>query len=91
MPSTQQPGDGKAARQNIGGVITLVQEGRFTMLCDDGVYRLFLLAHDCPADQPDLEQAMRENTHIAVACDAAKNLIAARARHIYRDRTGPGA
>ena len=87
----QQPDDGKPAGQNIGGVITLVQEGRFTMFCDDGLYRLFLLARDCPAEQPDLEQAMRERTHIAVAADAAENLIAARARHIYRDRTGPGA
>lgn len=90
MARIQHPGDGTAGRHTISGVITLVQEDRFTLFCDDGVHRLFLLAPGCPADLPGIETAMRRKMHVAVACDQPPDLIAARAHHIYQTDSGSG-
>lgn len=91
MPIFRRYRNGQAGPYMLRGVITLVQEDRFTLQSDDGSYRLFLLAHDCPTDAGELEQAMRRRTRIAVACDEAGEVIAAQARRIYQADDQPGA
>ncbi len=84
MPIFRRQRNGQAGPHMVRGVITLVQEDRFTLQCDDGGYRLFLLAHDCPTDLAELEEAMRRQTCVAVACEEAGDVIAAQAHRIYR-------
>ncbi len=91
MPITRRQGNGQADPQILRGVITLVQEDRFMLQCDDGSYRLFLLAHDCPAEGTELQQAMRRQVRVVVACDEAGGVIAARARRLYLADDQPGA
>ena len=76
--------NGKAGPDRVGGVITVVQEDRFTLFCDDGRYRLFLVSPHCPADLPELAQAMKRELHVVVEWKQAPELIAAEARRIYR-------
>ena len=84
MRTARRQHGGKPGHHRVEGVITLVQEDRFTLLCNDGTYRLFLLAHDCPADIGEVEAAMREQARVMVDCQAAEDLIAAQAHHVYR-------
>ena len=93
MRTARQPDGGKPGHHRVEGVITLMQEDRFTLLCNDGTYRLFLLAHDCPADIGELEAAMRDQARVVVDCEAAEDLIAAQAHHVYRaaEQTGTRA
>jgi hypothetical protein len=83
--------NGQAGPHQVRGVITLVQEDRFTLCCDDGSYRLFLLSPHCPADLPELEQAMRRELHVVVESRDAPDLIAAEATRIYQDDQGKRA
>ena len=53
------------------GVITVVQEHRFELLCDDGTRRHFTLAHDAPLGWNELLGLWREGAHVAVRHDAA--------------------
>jgi hypothetical protein len=53
------------------GVITVVQEHRFELLCDDGTRRHFTLAHDAPLGWNELLGLWREGARVAVQHDAA--------------------
>lgn len=76
--------NGKAGPERVRGVITVVQEDRFTLVGDDGVYRLFLLSPHCPAEPAELEHAMQRGQRVLVESEPAPALIAAEARRIYR-------
>jgi hypothetical protein len=52
------------------GVVTVVQEHRFALLCDDGTHRHFTLAHDAPLGWMELERLQREGCRVLVRHDA---------------------
>ena len=58
------------------GTITLVQEGRFQLDCDDGTKRLFILSHKAPLETDELAQLEREGAHVEVEYDDQPGLIA---------------
>ena len=58
------------------GTITVLQEGRFELACDDGVTRLFVLAHDAPLEADELARLKREGTRVEVEYDHDGRLIA---------------
>ncbi len=57
------------------GTITLVQEERFQLACDDGTTRLFVLAHDAPLEAGELAVLEREAARVAVDYDDPSGLI----------------
>ena len=58
------------------GTITLVQEERFQLDCDDGKKRLFILSHKAPLETDELAQLKREGAHVEVEYDDQPGLIA---------------
>jgi hypothetical protein len=56
------------------GVITLVQEERFQLACDDGVRRLFVLSHRLEPDR--LAALEREGARVAVDYEERPGIIA---------------
>ena len=51
------------------GTITVLQEERFQLACDDGVTRLFVLAHDAPLESDELARLKDEGARIEVDYD----------------------
>jgi hypothetical protein len=66
----------------VHGIITLVQEGRFQLEDFEGVRRLFVLAHDAPADQADLQALLMAERPVRVEFDDAEGLLALVARDL---------
>jgi hypothetical protein len=66
----------------VRGIITLAQEGRFQLEDAEGVRRLFVLAHDAPADQADLQALLAAGCPVRVAFDDAEDLLASVARDL---------
>lgn len=62
--------------QSAAGYLTLVQEERFQLACDDGGNKLFVLAHDAPLDVGELQELERRGAHLEVEFDDPANLIA---------------
>jgi len=60
----------------VAGTITVVQEERFQLACDDGVERLFILSHDAPLEAEELSRLKGEGVHVEVLYDDRSNLIA---------------
>lgn len=67
----------------VAGTITLVQEERFQLACDDGVKRLFILSHDAPLEAEELARLKREGAHVEVQYDDRPELIAHTAHGIH--------
>ncbi len=67
------------------GTITLVQEERFQLDCDDGVQRLFLLSHKAPLESDELAQLKREGTRVEVEYDDRPDLIAHTAHRLRKE------
>ena len=70
----------------VTGTITLVQEERFQLDCDDGVQRLFLLSHKAPVESDELAQLKRAGTRIEVEYDDRPDLIAHTAHCLRKER-----
>jgi hypothetical protein len=58
------------------GTITLVQEERFQLDCDDGTKRLFILSHKAPLESDELGRLKREGAHVEVEYDDRPGLLA---------------
>jgi hypothetical protein len=73
------------------GTITLVQEERFQLACDDGIQRLFVLAHDAPLEADELGRLHRESVPVEVEYDEPAGLVAHTAHSLRASpRTEPG-
>ena len=68
--------------RTMDGVITLVQESRFQMRDDHGVYHHFLLSHGAAAEPADLQPLQAREARIRVRYDKAPNLLAQVAHRI---------
>jgi hypothetical protein len=62
--------------QSVEGVITLVQEGRFTVLTDGGRVMHFLLAHDSSLEPQDLPLLKRDQRRVRVDFTEPSRLVA---------------
>ena len=70
------------------GTITLVQEERFQLDCDDGTKRLFILSHKAPLEADELAELKREGARVEVEYDDRPELIAHTA-HALRKEPAP--
>jgi translation initiation factor IF-1 len=66
------------------GTITLVQEERFQLACDDGTQRLFILAHDAPLEAGGLSRLHDEGAHVEVQYDDPVGLLAHTAHRLRK-------
>jgi hypothetical protein len=66
----------------LDGVVTIVQEGRFQLIDQNGVAHLFLLAHNAPPEPAQLAALQRNQVRVRVQYGAANGLIAHRATRI---------
>jgi hypothetical protein len=62
--------------QSVDGMVTIVQEGRFQLIDDDGVGHLFLLGHAAALDPEQLAPLQRDQTRVRVSYRYAPDLIA---------------
>lgn len=60
---------------SVQGVVTIVQEGRFQLLDDDGVGHLFLLGHSAAAEPEQLGALQRSQARVRVSYQSAPDLI----------------
>ncbi|WP_431271812.1 hypothetical protein [Dankookia sp. P2] len=58
------------------GRVSLVQEGRFQLVEDDGCSTLFVLSHAAAIEPQDLPALQRDSSRIAVRCYAAPGKVA---------------
>ena len=58
------------------GTITLIQEERFQLDCDDGIQRLFLLSHKAPLESDELARLKRGGVRVEVLYDDRPDLLA---------------
>jgi hypothetical protein len=66
----------------IRGTITLIQEERFQLDCDDGIQRLFLLSYKAPLEAEELAGLKRKGVRVEVLYDDRPDLIAHTAHDI---------
>lgn len=69
----------------VRGTITLVQEERFQLDCDDGVQRLFLLSHKAPLESDELARLKRDGVRVEVLYDDRPDLIAHTAHRLSQE------
>jgi hypothetical protein len=62
--------------QSAEGVITLVQEGRFALVKDDGRVMHFILAHDASLEPQDLPPLKRDQRRVRVDYTEPSRLVA---------------
>jgi len=67
------------------GTITVLQEERFQLACDDGVTRHFVLAHDAPLESDELARLKREAAIVEVEYDEASGLVAHAAHRVRQE------
>ena len=60
----------------VRGTITLIQEERFQLDCDDGIQRLFVLSHKAPLESDELARLKRDGVRVEVLYDDRPDLIA---------------
>ncbi len=64
------------------GIVTIVQEGRFSLTDDNGVSHLFILSHAAPEEPEQLAALQRRQARVRVRYEPAENLIGRVARSI---------
>ncbi len=69
----------------VRGTITLIQEERFQLDCDDGIQRLFLLSHKAPLETDELARLKRDGARVEVEYDDRPDLIAHTAHRLSRE------
>jgi hypothetical protein len=74
MPALQGP--------TLDGTVTIVQEGRFQLVDQNGVAHLFLLAYGASPEPSQLAALQRSQTRVRVRYGPAGDLIARRATRI---------
>lgn len=70
--------------QQMRGIITAVQEGRFQLRTPEGRTRLFELSHKAPVEPQDLPELYRAGADVVVSYRAADDLIANVAHDVTR-------
>ena len=68
--------------RTMEGLVTLVQESRFQMMDDRGVYHHFLLSHGAAAEPSDLGPLQARQARVRVRYEQAPNMIAQIAHRI---------
>jgi hypothetical protein len=68
--------------KSVTGIITVVAEGRFRMLGDDGAPRQFVLWHGAPLEPQDLPPLQRSQAHVRVHYEPSHRVIAGIAHDI---------
>jgi hypothetical protein len=63
--------------RTVDGIITLAQEGRFQLVSDQGIAKLFMLAHSAPIEPQDLPALVGSQARVTVTYDEPPDLIAA--------------
>ena len=67
------------------GTITVLQEERFQLACDDGVTRLFVLAHDAPLESDELARLKNAGARVQVDYDDDGRLVAHAAHRVGKE------
>jgi hypothetical protein len=62
--------------ETMTGVVTVVQEGRFRLVGDDGIPRQFVLSHRAKLEPQDLGPLQRDQAHVRVRYAKSRALIA---------------
>ena len=62
--------------QTMDGVVTVVQESRFQLMDDEGVYHHFLLSPSASAEPAELGPLQKRQARVRVRYNKASNLIA---------------
>jgi len=75
---------GGAGMQAIEGIITIVQEGRFSLTDRDGVSHQFELSHRAGAEPEQLPPLQRDQARVRVRYEPGENVIGFVARSIER-------
>ena len=73
--------------KSVEGVITLVQEGRFALVKDDGCVMHFLLAHAASLEPQDLPLLKRDQRRVRVDYTEPNRLVA-HVAHVLRTADG---
>lgn len=68
--------------QAMDGIVTIVQEGRFQLLDDDGVAHLFLLGHGAAVEPQQLAPLQKRQARVRVRYRPAPDLIGHQAQRI---------
>jgi hypothetical protein len=68
--------------QQIEGIVTVVQEGRFRLVTPDGRSKLFLLAPDADLEPQDLPALQRAQTPVVVHFTDADHILAGDAHRL---------
>ena len=76
-PGTFAPSGVEGNVETADGVITVVQEGRFKLVTDEGRVMHFMLAHDAALEPGDLPALARAQTRLRVGYTRPDHLIAA--------------
>lgn len=63
----------------------MLQEERFQLACDDGITRLFVLAHDAPLESDELARLKGDGARIEVEYDEEGGLIAHAAHRVRKE------
>ena len=69
----------------VRGTITLVQEERFQLACDDGVQRLFVLSHGAPLESDELAELKRDAVRVEVLYDEHPGVVAHAAHAVRKE------
>ena len=73
---------------SVRGFVTAVQEGRFTLVAEDGRVLRFVLSHESSAEPQDLPQLQAAAARVRIAySDGGGRLIAGVARRIDIEET----
>jgi hypothetical protein len=75
--------------RSIEGVVTIVQEGRFQLLDDDGIGHLFLLGLGASADPEQLAPLQRAQSRVRVRYTDHAGLIGHKVTRISVATPGP--
>lgn len=63
--------------RTVNGTITLAQESRFQLVSDEGIAKLFMLAHGAPLEPQDLPALARAKVRVTVRYEERPDLTAA--------------
>lgn len=69
-------------RKSVTGIITLVQEGRFTLVDEEGRTELFVLSYGAPVEAEDLQRLEHARIPVMVSYSDSKSLIAKVAHYV---------
>ena len=69
----------------IRGTITLLQEERFQLACEDGIQRLSVLSHEAPLESDELAELKRAAVRVEVLYDEHPGVVAHAAHAVRKE------